>query len=208
RREVVMPLPLAPLPQLQDDKPLPAAQRGIATHRALGALDPAAFTGLEGEALGHRLQDALDELAAKGLLRRQERSAIDTEAIAAFMESDLALRMAGSSEHRREWPFTLKVEGGMLLQGVLDACFLEDGAWVLVDYKTDRGEQDALKAKYTAQMRWYMRALRDITGMPVKEAWLYLMHWRKAVQVKEDAPIRLRPGASLPRIASQDRIPG
>ncbi|MDD4081622.1 MAG: UvrD-helicase domain-containing protein, partial [Eubacteriales bacterium] len=58
RREVVMPLPLAPLPQLQDDKPLSAAQRGIATHRALGALDPAAFTGLEEEALGHRLQDA------------------------------------------------------------------------------------------------------------------------------------------------------
>ncbi len=53
----------------------------------------------------------------------------------------------------------------MLLQGVLDACFLEDGAWVLVDYKTDRDEAEALRQKYTDQMRWYSRALREITGI-------------------------------------------
>lgn len=208
RREIVKPLPLAPLPRLQGDKPLSAAQRGIATHRALGALDTAAFIGLEGEALSRKLQGALDGLAASGLLRHQERVAIDTEAITAFLAGDLARRMAHCAEKHREWPFTLRVEGGMLLQGVLDACFLEDGAWVLVDYKTDRGEPDELREKYTAQMRWYMRALRDITGLPVKEAWLYLMHWRKPLEVTEEAPIRLRPGASLPRGVRQDRIPG
>ena len=79
----------------------------------------------------------------------------------------------------------------MLLQGVLDACFLEDGAWVLVDYKTDRDEAEALRQKYTDQMRWYSRALREITGIPVKEAWLYLLQHKRAVQVTENRPIRL-----------------
>lgn len=82
----------------------------------------------------------------------------------------------------------------MILQGVLDACFLEDGAWVLVDYKTDRGEPEELLLRYRDQLRWYMRALREITGMPVKEAWLYLLRGHAAVRVSEGTPIRLRAG--------------
>ena len=199
RREVVLPLPLAPLPQLRDDKPLSAAQRGIATHRALGALNPADFYALEGPALKEKLQEALTKLTARGLLRQKEQAALDLKAISAFMQSPLARRMGQSAQQHREWPFTLKVEGGMLLQGVLDACFLEEEGWVLVDFKTDRGEPDDLLNKYTAQMRWYMRALKEITGLAVKEAWLYLLHWQKAIQVTQSAPIRLAFGASLPR---------
>ena len=198
RRELVLPLPLAPLPQLRDKKPLSAAQRGIATHRALGALDPADFLGLEAEALKARLTVALDDLAVRGLLRQRERLSLDEAALLAYLESGLAMRMAKSPQRQREWPFTLKVEAGMLLQGVLDACFLEDGAWVLVDYKTDRADPDTLLEKYSAQMRWYMRALRDITGLPVKEAWLYLLAHRRAVLVREEGGIRLSPALSLP----------
>ncbi|MGI6689102.1 MAG: 3'-5' exonuclease [Christensenellales bacterium] len=208
RRELVLPLPLAPLPRLQDQKPLSAAQRGIATHRALGALDVAAFTGLGDGEMEQKLQEALDEIAARGILRRKEREALDETALLAFLKSDLARRMAQSPQRRREWPFTLKVEAGMLLQGVLDACFLEAGEWVLVDYKTDRGDPATLREKYTPQMRWYMRALRDITGLPVKEAWLYLLSRREAVRITEDAPIRLRPGLSLPAPSEQDRMKG
>lgn len=201
RRELAKPLPMAPLPRLGDERPLTAAQRGIATHRALGALDPAGYLGLSGGELAEKLRMELDELAARGLIRQQERQALEEEAIAGFLGSDLARRMARSPECHREWPFTLRVEGGMLLQGVLDACFLEEGAWVLVDYKTDRGDRETLRQKYEDQMRWYMRALRDITALPVKEAWLYLLMSREAAEVTEERPIRLRPGAFLPPMA-------
>ena len=53
-----------------------------------------------------------------------------------------------------------------MIQGVIDLCFLEDGQWVLADYKTDDADGETL-------MRWYARALGDITGIPVKEAWLF-----------------------------------
>ena len=197
RRELVRPLPMAPLPRLQDQKPLTPAQRGIASHRALGALDPARYADLSGPALAERLREDLDRLVARGIIRQKERGALDEGALSAFMESGLARRMAFSAERHREWPFTLRVEGGMLLQGVLDACFLEDGAWVLVDYKTDRGGPEELREKYAPQMRWYMRALRDITGIPVREAWLYLLLRREAVRVEEGEPIRLSAGVSL-----------
>ena len=99
--------------------------------------------------------------------------------------------MARSPQRHAEWPFTLLADEQVILQGVLDACFLEEGAWVLVDYKTDRGEAKDILARYRDQMRWYMRALRDITGLAVREAWLYLLRTGEAVRVEEEAPIRL-----------------
>ena len=83
---------------------------------------------------------------------------------------------------RREWAFNLVMdERGTLLQGVIDCAFQEDGAWVLVDYKTDRIEdEDAFLQRYQLQMDWYAKALQRITGLPVKEKYLYALGKAKA----------------------------
>ncbi len=198
RRELQFDRPPMPLPRLAGGEQLTGAQRGAAAHKALCALDPSRFIRLEGAALKDALAQALMEMQGQGLLRAEEAEALDTGAIEAFFFSDLARRMADSAERHAEWPFTLKAEGGVILQGVLDACFLEDGAWVLVDYKTDWGDPDELANRYRDQMRWYMRALRDITGLPVKEAWLYLLRLGQAVRMEENEPIRLRTGGGEP----------
>ncbi|HPY42766.1 MAG TPA: UvrD-helicase domain-containing protein [Clostridia bacterium] len=182
---------LRPLRDSSGGSALSAAQRGAAAHKALCALDPALFTGLEGQQLMPALRLAMDELAGRGLLLSAERQALDEAAVARFYRSDLARRMARSPQRHAEWPFTLLADEQVILQGVLDACFLEEGAWVLVDYKTDRGEAKDILARYRDQMRWYMRALRDITGLAVREAWLYLLRTGEAVRVEEEAPIRL-----------------
>ena len=97
--------------------------------------------------------------------------------------------MLASPRVEREWPFVLRLraaealapgEGAsderMLVQGVIDCCFEEGGAWVLVDYKTDRDDDpEALRDRYCAQLRLYARALRDITQMPVRQAGLFLL---------------------------------
>ena len=76
----------------------------------------------------------------------------------------------------------------MLLQGVLDACFLEDGAWVIVDYKTDRvrpGESPEQAAqKHAEQLRLYALALESLTGQRVKELIVVLLSHRAAVRVE------------------------
>ena len=119
------------------------------------------------------LTRAMDELLSRDMLTKEERASIQEADVLHFYQSDLARRMAQSGERHAEWPFTLLADSDMILQGVLDNCFVEDNAWVLVDYKTDWGEAAMLADRYRDQMRWYMRALREITGMPVKEAWLY-----------------------------------
>ena len=64
----------------------------------------------------------------------------------------------------------------LLVQGVIDCCFMEDDEWVLLDYKTDRVEDPAaLVARYRPQIGWYAKALAEITGIPVREKLICLL---------------------------------
>ena len=70
----------------------------------------------------------------------------------------------------------------MLVQGVIDCCFEEDGRMILVDYKSGyimqgrRHEEDLLRVRqeYMPQIELYAEAVRKGTGMEVSEAYLYL----------------------------------
>ena len=68
-------------------------------------------------------------------------------------------------------------DGSILLQGVIDACFLEDGAWVLLDYKTDRvtGDPKEYAKKHAHQVALYAEALEKLSGLPVKERFIVLL---------------------------------
>lgn len=64
----------------------------------------------------------------------------------------------------------------VLVQGIIDAWFVEEDEIVLVDYKTDsvrKGHGQELIEKYRAQLRYYARALERITGKRVKEEIIY-----------------------------------
>ena len=66
----------------------------------------------------------------------------------------------------------------MLLQGVVDCFFEEDGALVVVDFKTDRVAPDALAERaehYRPQLEAYSLALAQVIGKPVKEKILYFL---------------------------------
>ena len=63
-----------------------------------------------------------------------------------------------------------------LLQGVIDCCFVERGAWVLVDYKTDSpADVPAVLQKHRPQLALYAQALEALTGLPVAERLLVLV---------------------------------
>jgi ATP-dependent helicase/nuclease subunit A len=53
--------------------------------------------------------------------------------------------------------------GGELIEGVVDLAFREDGAWVVVDFKTD-AEIAGRKARYETQVLLYVEAIRLATG--------------------------------------------
>ncbi|WP_036640762.1 PD-(D/E)XK nuclease family protein, partial [Paenibacillus durus] len=76
----------------------------------------------------------------------------------------------------------------VLIQGVIDCLFREEGRLILLDYKSDavlehRGGLEALKEKYRYQLSLYSQALGDILGEEVAEAWLYFFDGGHAVRV-------------------------
>ena len=62
----------------------------------------------------------------------------------------------------------------VLIQGIIDAYFEEDGEIIVLDYKTDRVQTEAeLKDRYQEQLRLYTKALEQITRKKVKEQIIY-----------------------------------
>ncbi len=158
-----------------------AAARGTAVHRILERLPLKEFSR---EALATRYPaDAA-------------RHARELAWISRFTATPLYARMAKSPRVEREWSFSYPADTEwllgvpsherVLLQGVMDACFVEDGAWVLLDYKTDdiADEQPEQYAeKHRRQVTLYGDVLSRITGMPVKEAYLVLLRPGAAVRL-------------------------
>jgi ATP-dependent helicase/nuclease subunit A len=164
---------------------LTAAERGTALHRAFEKLDyPLAFAHRDDAGF---FDAYLDDLVAGGFLRGDERAAVPALTIMRYAQSALFERAALSDAAgglRRETPFNYRMvhEGRpVIVQGIIDCFFLEDGAYVLIDFKSgagDRGDASSdlhFTKVYGGQLAIYKRALSDITGNPVREAALYLM---------------------------------
>lgn len=183
RRRLTEP-PLPPvLPEPESLGRMRAKDRGSLVHRALGliALDELK-TAPRGDVPGVVTAE-LDGLLSRQILTPEERSFLPQGALSRYFLSPLGQRMLSSPEIHREWPFTLLIDGGALVQGVIDLAFMENGGWILVDYKTDR-DADALVNTYREQLLWYRRALEKLTALPVREMWLYSLSKDRAFEVK------------------------
>ena len=171
--------------------------RGSAYHRVLECLN---FAAIDASFDTDKIKDLMDALVAEGKCKQAQREQVNEEDLVRFFKTPLFLRMKKAAEAGdlyREHPFVMGVPGRevygpsaqeetVLIQGVIDACFLEDEAWVLVDYKTDRlMEEEAFLARYSRQMHYYKEALERGTGKHVKEILLYAFAPAKEIKVAE-----------------------
>ena len=69
-------------------------------------------------------------------------------------------------ECRREVPVSMRDDDGLLIEGVVDIAFRQDGAWTIIDYKTDRELDDAEDALdvYRRQVALYAEMIARATG--------------------------------------------
>ncbi|HSQ89616.1 PD-(D/E)XK nuclease family protein, partial [Romboutsia sp.] len=68
-------------------------------------------------------------------------------------------------------------EESLMLRGIIDAYFEEDGKIVIVDYKTDfvnEENKDDVVNRYRKQLDLYKNVLEELTGKEVKEKYVYL----------------------------------
>jgi ATP-dependent helicase/nuclease subunit A len=189
---------------LDQSRGFSAAERGSILHFVMQHLDlegPLDREGIKGQVAG---------MVSRELITPQEAQEVDSAKLEEFFGSKLGQRLLKADRIFREVPFNLDIraadvyreldgevygEETILLQGVIDCCFEEDGKMILVDYKTDRVKQgddsfaseqddgpsarsgedvDRIKEKYRLQVEYYALALERITGKPVTEKYLYL----------------------------------
>jgi len=108
-----------------------------------------------------------------------------------FQASDLYQRMTGADRLLHEIPFSMPREGESPLIGVIDALFLEDGKWVLVEFKTDRiSNREAFirlwkEKDYQTQVEGYLKATETLLGRR-PEPVLCFLNYEKRVHLVTD----------------------
>ena len=175
-----------PLAIAAADEIVTGAQWGTLMHEAMQWLPVKKYTQ-------QSITDMLDSLQAEGKFSDEERSLLSDRSLYGFFNSDLGQRLIASKRVERELPFSMLFDGNrvypdvengerLFLQGIIDTAFVEDGQWVLVDYKTDRVKSgDELIRRYKIQMDLYKEALERLTNMPVKASYIYSFRLHEAV---------------------------
>ena len=183
----------APVPAFMAEKQeeYKGAARGTAYHRLMECLD---YAEVESE---EQLEVQLKRLLESQKMTEQEAECIRIRDIKKFVDSELGQRMKKAVVKKqlyREQPFVIRRSASLLddswkdetilVQGIIDAYFTEDGEIVLVDYKTDRvrkGQEQKLVDLYHVQLEDYAQALERMTGMKVKEKIIYSFTLQKAI---------------------------
>ena len=174
--------------------------RGLAAHAFLQYVDWKKDLDEKG------LLAQLSLMLEREQLTREEADALELGKLGRFFQSPLAARMKSSQGFQREWPFSLRMGARELfgvdspaavsVQGIIDACFLENEGWILVDYKTDyvrgRGPEawQAAADRHAMQLQLYALALEKLTGKPVLERHIVLLSVGEALLVE---PVSLEP---------------
>jgi len=150
--------------------------------------------GLDKNRLQNRLEEFLQRETVSLRLTEEYAKAVSLPKILNFLEQELAYRMWRAQEQGllyREQPFVLGIDAKrldpdlpegekVLIQGIIDVFFIEDGEIVLLDYKTDVIDSlEALWNRYNVQIQYYEEALTKLMQMPVKERILYSFYLEK-----------------------------
>ena len=159
---------------------LTGAERGTALHLVMQDLD---FFCEPNE---QSVRAQIEAMRAQRKLTEEQAKAADVHAIVRFLRSDLAARIRKSKQVEREYRFSLlrpvrdfsslDADDSVLLQGVVDCFFEEDGELVVVDFKTDHvscAQLDERAEHYRPQLEAYSMALTRVMGKKVKEKVLY-----------------------------------
>lgn len=181
---------------ISEKQELTGTDRGSAYHKVMELLDldrVFSATVPDAERQEERLIRAeidrqMQEFVEKELLTKRWKEGVRSDRIVAFCKTSLAKRMAKAQREGklfREQPFVLSLPASrlssefpdtekVLIQGIIDVFFEEDGKIVIADYKTDAvKEPEELIRRYQIQLDYYAEALERLTGKEVFQKIIY-----------------------------------
>ena len=179
---------------MQKEEGLTGAPRGTAYHRIMELL---AFEGPEPDSI-EAVAEWIDGMAASGKIEKEAAECVKAYDIFRFLETSSGKRMKKAAKSQKLWkeqPFVLGIDAKelypeeedgelILVQGIIDAYFEEEDGLVVLDYKTDRVRKaEELVEKYQEQLRYYAKALEQMTGKKVKEKIIYAFSLGKEIRI-------------------------
>ncbi len=187
-------VPLVPAFISEKGEAFTGAARGTAYHRVMECLDYGSVSDRE------EIEEQIGRLLFEKKLSQAEADCVAPEDVLMFVRSSLGKRMESAALDARlfrEQPFVFSVPAAViderwsgqervLVQGIIDAFFLEEDEIVLVDYKTDKvlsGEEQKLIDLYHVQLEDYAEALEKLLKKRVKEIYIYSFTLHKVIPV-------------------------
>ncbi|MFI3226732.1 MAG: helicase-exonuclease AddAB subunit AddA [Clostridia bacterium] len=177
-------------PKFLSDMKLSATERGIAHHIVMQFIRFDMCTDLQ------TIKSEIKRLYDDKFITKVQYECINPWKIDAFINSKIGDRLRASDEVIREFKFSVlskasnffdtKSQDDVLLQGVVDCMFIENGGIVVVDYKTDAVNEkniDEISAEHKKQLEIYSTALEEIFDMKVVEKYLYYFKTESFYQI-------------------------
>ncbi len=169
---------------------------GTATHKVMQQID---FNKvLESNNLEDAITNEIARIAEDGYIPVEIIPDLDPSEVLYYLNSEIGQRFIKALKEDpdnilKEFPFLYDTDINEVydyglnrpveLSGIIDLCFLEDGEWILIDFKTDRfrGEKqwENTRREYATQLNLYEKALSDLTGINVKEKHLVLLNQKR-----------------------------
>ena len=178
-------------PAFASHEALNSAQKGTAMHKFMQFADY-----LKARA---NLKEEIERLYEWNFLSREEADSLSKEEIIKFLHSSLMDRMLASEKMLREQRFLLEIPAceidkslspelsgeKVVVQGAVDCIFFEDDGIVVVDFKTDRiNDDDVLSSLYKEQLSYYAKACETIYGRSVKQCFIYSLYMGKEILIE------------------------
>ena len=177
-------------PAFMSSKSLTPTERGTALHKFMQyadfkkvAVDPAA---------------EIDRLYEYEYISRAEADSIDTQKVTQFTNSSIFERILNCDKLMREQRFLLDVKAGeiyenlsdfvrdqtVIVQGAVDCMFIEGDHIVLLDFKTDKtNDENFLIHHYRDQLKTYCIAAEKMFSLPVTECYIYSLNMGKTIKI-------------------------
>ncbi len=174
---------------LEAPEDLNAAETGTIMHFVMQHIAASEIDSIEA------VKNAVDKMVENEMMTKKQASAVNFKNIYGFYSSELGKRLKAAEKDgkaEKEYDFymlikpneifaekNIKDEDDIIIQGIADCFFYEDDGIVLVDYKTDsvfsQTDTEKRAESYRLQIEYYAKGIEEITGVSVKEKYLYFL---------------------------------
>lgn len=179
--------------QENKDEKLSPTHRGSVVHLVMQIINMDKVNTID------EIKNQIEEFVQKEIITQKEADVVNPFKIYKFFKSDLGNRMKNADFVGREKAFYTEInmkdlfakEGidydeSIMLRGIIDAYFEENGEIVLLDYKTDfvnEENREEVVDRYRKQFEIYAKVIEEITDKKVKEQYIYLFGVDESVRI-------------------------